>query len=223
LYASNLVLGLFPDWFGPRQPDWPANTRTVGFPLWDTHESTELSGELEEFLAKGSAPIAFSPGSANRGAHAFFAAAVDACDRVGLRGILLTKYAEQLPANLPPTVRHFGFVAMSKLLPRTAALVHHGGIGSCAQGLAAGVPHVVQPMSYDQFDNSRRLERLGIAREVGVRQFNGRNVADALATLLDSPAVKTRCGELASRCNGPTALADACSALEQLAASPSAR
>jgi UDP:flavonoid glycosyltransferase YjiC (YdhE family) len=223
LYASDLVLGLFPDWFGPRQPDWPASTRTVGFPLWDAHESAQLSAELQHFLNCGPAPIAFSPGSANRGARVFFAAAVDACDRLGQRGILLTKYAEQLPAKLPPTVGHFGFVPMSKLLPRTAALVHHGGIGSCAQGLAAGVPQVVQPMSYDQFDNSRRLEQLGVAREVTVRDFNGRNVADALVKLMDSPGTLTQCRELASRCNGSASLAAACDELERLVNSGSTK
>jgi UDP:flavonoid glycosyltransferase YjiC (YdhE family) len=223
LYGSDLVLGLFPDWFGPPQPDWPANTRTVGFPLWDTHSSAQLSNELQAFLAQGSPPIAFSPGSANRGAHAFFAAAVDACDRLGHRGILLTKYDEQLPARLPPTVRHFGFVPMSKLLPRTAALVHHGGIGSCAQGLAAGVPHVVQPMSYDQFDNSRRLVRLGVATEISIRDFRGRTVADALVKLLDSPGVTSQCGNIAARCDGESALARACDALEQLAANQAAK
>ena len=219
LFDSDLVLGLFPDWFGPPQPDWPAHTRVVGFPLWDSSAEVELSSEVRDFLAAGPPPIAFSPGSANRGAHAFFAAAVEACDRLGCRGILLTKYDHQLPDRLPDSVRHFGFVPLSKLLPHTAALVHHGGIGSCAHGLAAGVPHVVQPMSYDQFDNARRLVRLGVASEIPVKRFRGRAVADALAPLLDSATVATRCRELAARCNGPAALAAACDALEQLAAS----
>jgi len=223
LFASEMVLALFPEWFGPRQPDWPTNVRIVGFPLWDSDVAAELSSEVLEFLAAGPPPIAFSPGSANRVAHAFFATAVDACDRLGQRGILLTKYDHQLPARLPPTVRHFGFVPLSKLLPRTAALVHHGGIGSCAQGLSAGVPHVVQPMSYDQFDNSRRLVRLGVAKEVSVQNFRGRDIADALAPLLDSPAVAAQCRELAAQCNGPAALAAACDVLEELAASRTAR
>jgi UDP:flavonoid glycosyltransferase YjiC (YdhE family) len=136
---------------------------------------------------------------------------------------LLTKYGDQLPRQLPPQVAHFGFVPLSKLLPHTAALVHHGGIGTCAQGLAAGVPHVVQPMSYDQFDNSRRLVRLGVAREVSVRNFRGRIVADALAPLLDSQSVAATCRDLASRCNGPASLAAAADALEQLAAARLAR
>jgi UDP:flavonoid glycosyltransferase YjiC (YdhE family) len=182
-----------------------------------------LSDDLRDFLAAGTPPIAFSPGSANRFAHSFFAAAVETCERLGRRGILLTKYHDQLPTHLPPTVRHFGFVPLSKLLPRTEALVHHGGIGSCAQGLAAGIPQLVQPMSYDQFDNSRRLVRLGVAKEISVRNFRGRAVTDSLAPLLDSPTVASRCQELAARCNGPAALATACDALEQLAALKLAR
>ncbi|MEX2307065.1 MAG: glycosyltransferase [Pirellulales bacterium] len=220
LFDTDLVLGLFPDWFGASQPDWPQNTRIVGFPLWDSAADAQLPNDVQEFLATGPPPIAFSPGSANRGAHQFFRAAVEACDRLGHRGILLTKYDHQLPAKLPDSMRHFGFVPMSKLLPHTSALVHHGGIGSCAQGLAAGVPHVVQPMSYDQFDNSRRLVRLGVASEVSVRNFRGRALADALAPLLDSPTVAARCRELAARCDGAAALAAACKALEKLADAP---
>jgi len=223
MFASNMVLALFPEWFGPPQPDWPANLRTAGFPLWDSHADANLASEIQAFLEAGPPPIAFSPGSANKVAHSFFAAAVEACARLGRRGILLTKYDHQLPKNLPPTVAHFGFVPLSKLLPHTAALVHHGGIGSCAQGLSAGVPHVVQPMSYDQFDNSRRLVRLGVAKEVSVRNFRGRGVADALALLFESSTVASNCRELAARCNGPGSLAAACTALEQLAERKTAR
>ncbi|HVT27711.1 MAG TPA: glycosyltransferase, partial [Lacipirellulaceae bacterium] len=176
LFTSDLVLGLFPDWFGPPQPDWPVNVKTVGFPLWDSPIVSPLPGDVQEFLAAGSPPIAFSPGSANNEAHHFFVAAVEACQRLNRRGILMTKYDHQLPAKLPDSVRHVGFVPMSQLLPHAAALVHHGGIGSCAQGLAAGVPQIVRPMSYDQFDNARRIVRLGVAKEISVRRFSGATV-----------------------------------------------
>jgi rhamnosyltransferase subunit B len=217
LFASDLVLGMFPDWFGPSQPDWPVRTKVVGFPLWDAPDEAPLPDGVREFLSDGTPPIAFSPGSANHEAHHFFAAAVDACQRLGRRGILLTKYAHQLPPKLPESVRHFGFVPMSKVLPHTAALVHHGGIGSCGQGFSAGVPQIVRPMSYDQFDNARRVVRLGVGKEISVRRFSGRRVADAIRALLTSPTVASRCRDLASRCDGPAALAAACDALEELA------
>jgi rhamnosyltransferase subunit B len=217
MHATTMVLCMFPDWFGPPQPDWPPNTRLVGFPLWDATSAMELGEEVREFLAAGTPPIAFSPGSANRAAHQFFAAAVDACERLGRRGILLTKYPEQLPANLPSSVRHFGFVPLSRLLPHTVAFVQHGGIGSCAQGLAAGVPQLIRPMAFDQFDNSRRLVKLGVAEELSVRAFRGPAIAAALKRLIESPAVATKCRNLASRCDGPAALTAACVALERLA------
>ncbi len=217
LFGGDLLLGLFPDWFGSPQPDWPAHLKTVGFPLWDTPGDKALPDGVRRFLDAGSPPIAFSPGSANKEAHHFFEAAVDACQRLGRRGILLTKYDHQLPKSMPDSVYHVGFVPMSQLLPRTAAVVHHGGIGSCAQAFAAGVPQIVRPMSYDQFDNSRRVVRLGVGAEVSVKQFSGQRVAEELSRLVDSPEVASRCRDLASRCNGSTALAAACSALEDLA------
>jgi rhamnosyltransferase subunit B len=217
LHDNDMTLGLFPDWFGPPQPDWPPNTHTVGFPLWDAHDGMELSNEVREFLAAGTPPIAFSPGSANREAHQFFEAAVDACQRLGRRGVLLTKYDHQLPPQLPDSVGHFGFVPLSRLLPHTAALVHHGGIGTCAQGMASGVPQLVRPLSFDQFDNSRRLIRLGVAEEISVRAFHGPAIAAALNRLLDSSSVADSCDEYAKRCNGRAARAAACDALEQLA------
>jgi rhamnosyltransferase subunit B len=217
LHDTDLVIGLFPDWFGPPQPDWPKNTCLVGFPLWDISDAAEPASDVQEFLAAGSPPIAFSPGSANRAAQQFFAAAVEACEWTGRRGILLTKYPEQLPAKLPASVRHFGFVSLSKLLPHTSALVHHGGIGSCAQGLAAGVPHLVRPMAFDQFDNSRRMSRLGVSEEISVRKFRGPAIAAALERLLNSPEVTAKCRALAAKCNGPASLTAACEALEALA------
>jgi len=40
-------------------------------------------------------------------------------------------------------------------------LVHHGGIGTSAQALTAGIPQLVVPFAHDQFDNAARLMRLG--------------------------------------------------------------
>jgi UDP:flavonoid glycosyltransferase YjiC (YdhE family) len=77
-------------------------------------------------------------------------------------------------------------------------------------------------MSYDQFDNSRRIVRLGVGQEISVRQFTGERVADRLAALLSSSGVASQCRDYASRCNGPAALTAACEALEQLAAQKSA-
>lgn len=216
--SPQLVLGLFPDWFAPMQPDWPECTALTGFPLWDptaAHEH-EMSADVHDFLAAGEPPIVFAPGSANVQAMDFFRTAIDACEQLGRRGMLMTKYPDQLPAHLPTNVRRFGFTPFSLLLPRTAALVHHGGIGTCAQGLASGVPQIVMPMAYDQLDNGLRLKRLGVGAVVPQRRFKPRIVTIELARLLESASLKTKCSELAKRCDGQASLDAACDLIEQL-------
>ncbi|HJT75634.1 MAG TPA: glycosyltransferase, partial [Gemmataceae bacterium] len=124
------VLGLFPGWFAPPQPDWPPQLRLAGFPLYDERGLHALPPEVEDFLGAGSPLLVFTPGSANRHAAAFFAAAVEACQALGRRGLLLTRFPENVPERLPETVRYVEYLPLSDVLPRAAALAHHGGIGT---------------------------------------------------------------------------------------------
>ena len=59
----------------------------------------------------------------------------------------------------------------SSVFPLCAAVVHHGGIGTCAQALAAGVPQLTMPLAFDQPDNATRLSRLGVARWIVLTSF----------------------------------------------------
>ncbi len=216
-YRAELVLGLFPDWYASPPDDWPKNVTLTGFPLWDGGSAqAKLPGELSEWLDAGTAPIVFAPGTANRAAGSFFRAAIDACTRLGRRGVLLTKYAEQLPAKLPPHVIHAQFVPLSRLLPRSVALVHHGGIGTTAQGLAAGVPQLVQPMGFDQPDNAERLALLGVGDSLLPAKFTGARVAKKLDALLNSRIVRKACDRLAAQSAAQEPFAAACDALEML-------
>jgi len=215
-FSPQLVLGLFPDWFAAPQSDWPANTRLTSFPLWDQSETMAMPDDALEFLDAGEPPMVFAPGSAMTEGEEFFAAAVEACQRLERRGILLTKYPEQLPKNLPREVKHFSFVPFSQLLPRAAALVHHGGIGTSAQGLAAGLPQVVMPMAYDQLDNATRLKRLGVAHFIRRRKFRGPRLAQSLEKLLASDTTKENCRRWASRLKADDPMRASCKLLEGL-------
>ncbi len=215
-FSPQLVLALFPDWFAQPQPDWPPNTVLTGFPLWDQSATMELSEEVDKFLSAGDPPVVFTPGSAMTNGRWFFEAAVDACRRLNRRGILVTNYPEQLPRELPSTVRHFDFVPFSRLLPRAAALVHHGGIGTSSQGLAAGVPQLVTPMAYDQLDNATRLKRLGVAATIRRNKFRSPAVAQALDSLLTLESVRAAGRHWAEQCDSAQALAASCEALERL-------
>ena len=217
IHSPQLVLAMFPDWFAATQPDWPESVRHTGFPLWDAAPLTEIDPDAEAFLASGDRPVVFAAGSANAQAAQFYRTAAEACRLSGRRGILLTRYPEQLPHDLPKSVVHFDYVPFSRVLPRSAALVHHGGIGTLAQTLAAGIPHIVRPMAYDQFDNADRVERLGVARTILPRRFTAARLARALDELLSSETTAEHCRELAERMAAHNGLAAAADALERLA------
>jgi UDP:flavonoid glycosyltransferase YjiC (YdhE family) len=219
--SPDRILGLFPDWFGPIQPDWPSQVRLTGFPRFDP-PSPDQSGEALPELARGDrAPLIFTPGSANIHARKFFAAAVAASQALNRPAILLTRHREQLPDRLPPDVIHRPYIPLNEILPRAAVLIHHGGIGTTAQGLAAGIPHLVMPMSHDQPDNALRLRRLGVGDLLTPGRFTGARVAAALDRLLRSTATLDRCRDLAARCD-PASLDAAACAIEEVAEQPSA-
>jgi rhamnosyltransferase subunit B len=219
LHSPTCVIGLFPDWFAPPQPDWPPALRLTGFPQYDESDQQQLSPSLRQFLDSGPPPIVFTPGSANQNAAAFFRGAVDAATRLNRRALLLTRFTEHLP-TLPPTAHHEGYAPLSRLLPRSAALVHHGGIGTLAQALAAGVPQLTMPMGFDQPDNTTRLVRLGVAKWVAPSDFSGEKVAPLLNALLTDPAVASACAKYAARLKDGSALTRTCELLEDLGTAP---
>ena len=190
------VLALFPEWFAPVQPDWPANLLVWDFPLEDIAQERPLSPEVAQFLAAGEKPIVFTPGSANIQARRFFQVALETVTAMKKRAIFATRQRDQLPPDLPENVLAVEYVPFSTLIPQAAAFVHHGGIGTLSQGFAAGVPQLIMAMAHDQPDNAYRLKKLGAGLGLTPRTFTPRNVQAALHRLLTQPtylAAAQRC------------------------------
>jgi rhamnosyltransferase subunit B len=215
-HSPQLVLGLFPDWYAPPQPDWPANAHLTGFILHDDGGSAEALAEADAFLDGGPAPLLVTPGSAAMDRTEFFRRAVAACVKAGVRAMLVTNHPGQLPAALPPGIRAFSYLPFSRVLPRCAAIVYHGGIGTLAQAVRAGIPHLVVPNAHDQPDNGHRIERLGLGITLSQFGFGTGSAARAISTLLGSPDIKRRCREFAPMIDSRASLERACTLIEGL-------
>ena len=190
------VICLWPEWFAAPQPDWPANARCIGFPLEDLASHRVENAGLAEFLAGGGPPVLFTPGTAMAHGRNFFDAALGACLAAERRAIFVTRYPDQLPPNLPAAIRHFDYLPFSDVLPRCAAIVHHGGIGTTSQALAAGIPQLIMPLAHDQPDNATRVRRLGAGTLLWPDEFTAENIARELDKL---PAFQKQCADLAAR------------------------
>lgn len=219
-HSPQRILGLFPDWFAPPQPDWPPQLRLTGFPLFDVGAGTPLPDGLQRFLAGGDPPFVFTFGTAMQHGQELFKMAVAVTQRLGRRAILLARERSQLPDAWPESIHYEPYVPLGDLLPYAALLAHHGGIGTVAQGLAAGVPQLVFPMSHDQPDNASRLERLGAGLGLSPWRLRPAAVAGAIDRLLSAGKVKARCHTLAQRLDAQRARDAAATWIEQLAARP---
>jgi rhamnosyltransferase subunit B len=217
MHSPQLVIGFFPEWFAAPQPDWPANTHTVGFPLWDADGEAASFAEAEEFLSAGPAPIVFTPGSAGATMQRFFRQSVRAARQLGMRAMLVTNYPEQVPTNLPANIKVFGYLPFSQVLPRAALLVYHGGVGTLAQGIKARVPHLVVPHGYDQFDSGWRIEQLGLGKSIPQSRYRAARVARAIEDILGDNTSAQRRVDFASRIDSADAVTRACRLIEGLA------
>jgi UDP:flavonoid glycosyltransferase YjiC (YdhE family) len=215
--SEELVIGLFPPWYAAPQPDWPAQVRLAGFSRYDGDRGGELADDVRSFCQAGPPPVAFTFGTGMTHGTALFRAAAVACRLLGARGLLLTKYPHQVPASLPPGVRHCAFAPFRHLFPLCAAVVHHGGVGTTAKALAAGAAQVILPLAWDQPDNARRLEVLGVGATLGPRQRTAGHLARALLRLM-TPEVRARCRAVAERAQKMDGLEVAAEWVEGLAA-----
>src|SRR5205814_6901481 len=88
--SPELVIGMFPDWYGPPQTDWPPQLRLAGFSMYDGATGS-MPAEVMEFCRTGTPPIVFTLGTGMMHAARFFRAALAACAALGARGLFLTK------------------------------------------------------------------------------------------------------------------------------------
>lgn len=185
-HSPSLVLALFSKVLGGAQPDWPPQTIVTGFPFYDRKDETGISPELEKFLDDGPPPIVFTLGStAIFVAEDFYRESIAAARRLNRRAVLLIGDERNMPEEpLPAGIVAFDYAPYGQILPRAAAIVHQGGVGTTGQALRAGVPALVVPFNHDQPDNAFRVARLGAGRTIPRKKYTAANAARELDRLL---------------------------------------
>ncbi len=149
----------------PRPADWPDTCQVVGYWFLD-EPGWEPSRELAEFLAAGPKPIYVGFGSmVSSQARGFTDSVLDAVKRSGQRAVLATGWGG-LDAKVNSGDERVFFVGHAPhdyLFPKVTAAIHHGGAGTTAAAVRAGIPSVVVPFYGDQPFWARCLARKGVA------------------------------------------------------------
>ena len=105
-------------------------------------------------------------------------------------------------------------VSHAWLFPRVAAIMHHGGAGTTAAGLAAGVPSIIFPGASDQHFWGNRIARLGVGpRPLSQRAFTTETLARVFLRVTRDRRLMERAGILGQRVRAENGVARAVAAL----------
>lgn len=161
--------------------DWPPQHHVTGY-LFDEERGWRAPQALLDFLAAGEKPICIGFGSmAVRKPEAMMCLLLEAVRRTGTRAVVLSDWAGIGALALPKEVLLLNYAPHSWLFPRMAAVIHHGGAGTTAAGLRAGVPSVIVPFFMDQPFWARRVYELGVGtKPIPLRALSADRLAGAI-------------------------------------------
>jgi len=219
--ASPLLMAYSPAMV-PEARDWPPHVVTTGFwhrplpPGWQPPDA------LVAFIAAGPPPIYIGFGSMTfANPQAVADVVMRAVAETGRRVIMSSGWAGLRPSLVPEDAFLVDDVPHEWLFPQMALVVHHGGSGTVAAALRAGVPSVVIPFAADQAFWAWRLNRLGVApRPIPVAKLTRSKLARAIAVALSSPAIRQRAAELGATIGAERGVANAVAAIEACAVAP---
>jgi sterol 3beta-glucosyltransferase len=171
----------------PRPEDWPEHVHNTGYWFLEDEQDWEPSIELLDFLNDGPPPVYIGFGSIGDPALAEQTTqlVIQALKRSGKRGILATGWSGMTKiVDIPEDIFILESAPHSWLFPRMAAVVHHGGAGTTAAGLKAGVPSILIPFSNDQFAWGRRVYELGVAsKPIPRKKLTAENLSEAIRSV----------------------------------------
>ena len=174
----------------PPSRDWPPNVHVTGYYSFPDHDIYQPDQELETFLRSGKPPVCVSFGSmVNRDAEKIDDVMRTALAQTGNRGIILSGWSG-VNNSSSNELLYLDAVPHDWLLPRCKLVIHHGGAGTTAAGLRAGIPNIVVPFMADQPFWGRRVHAVGAGpKPLHVKSLSVKKLVHAIAQAEDESLI----------------------------------
>jgi sterol 3beta-glucosyltransferase len=185
----------------PKPRDWPEKIRVTGY--WFLNQSADWQppAGLADFLSSGKPPVSVGFGSMNsQDPEQLTEIVVQALTRARQRGILLAGWGGLASGRVSDDVFSMESAPHEWLFPRMAAIIHHGGAGTTAASLRAGIPSIITPFFADQMFWGTRVHELGVGTApITRRRLTVERLADAIRVATTDKAMRDQADTLGSR------------------------
>ncbi len=200
----------------PRPDDWDTRTHVTGYWFLDPSSAWTPPADLVDFLQAGPAPVYIGFGSmGSRNPEEVTRLTLRALDLTGQRGVLASGWGGLHQADLPSTVHMISSIPHSWLFPKMAAVVHHGGAGTTAAGLWAGVPSIIVPFFGDQPFWGQRVAALGVGPSpIPKRRLTAEQLAQAISQSVSDSAMRQRAATLGEKIRAEDSVGGAVSLIQ---------
>jgi UDP:flavonoid glycosyltransferase YjiC (YdhE family) len=188
LYSNPLVIAADAQLLPP-QAAWRDRFAYTGFLFLD--DPRPLDAGLQEWLADGEPPVYIGFGSMSGAATTRLEPLLKAALLGSGRRVLIGAGWAGLATKgeLPDGWRVVQDAPHALLFQHVAVVVHHGGSGTTAQALRAGVPQVALPLILDQFHHAHRLHQCALTpRPVPLEKVTAQQLRAAIDAALAMPA-----------------------------------
>jgi sterol 3beta-glucosyltransferase len=186
---------------------------------WFDDDETAPDPALAAFVEAGAPPVVIGFGSMmGIDAREWTRRVVEGVGQ--RRAVLQMGWANLGNVELPPNIYRAGVVSHRWLFPRASGVIHHGGAGTTAAVMRAGVPSAVVWFLGDQPTWGKRIARPGIGPPaVRFSRFSASWLDRTLQQLTSDQQMRARAAELGARIRAEDGLGEAVAAIERLAAS----
>ena len=179
----------------PAPRDWRGAGTVCGYWFLDSQATWSPPPDLLAYLKAGKPPLYVGFGSmASEDPGRTAGIVLEALRRTGQRAVLASGWGGLRSSQLPPTVMAVDFIPHDWLFRHVGGAVHHGGAGTTAAALRAGIPSVIVPFFADQFFWGSHLHALGLSpAPVAKGSLTVDSLSRAIRAIADSEEMRDRC------------------------------
>ncbi len=202
----------------PKPAEWPSDAHLTGYWFLGSNTDWQPPEALEAFLQAGDPPVYIGFGSmVARQPERMARMALDAVQQAGVRGILAAGWGGLSAAQIPKDVLLIDQAPHEWLFPRVGAVVHHGGAGTTAAGLRAGVPSIVVPFKSDQPFWGAQVHRLGAGPvPIPQKQLTAERLAQAIREAVTNTEMQRKAAVIGEKLRAEDGVGNAVAIIERV-------